>query len=59
MFKMKGYTPELINTYECTDCINEGSEHKVEYLPHPDAYETIRKCTGCGAEDGPWIKADY
>lgn len=68
-FIMKGYTPELINTYYCEDCKEAGKEHEI--IDVPDSPTTShshwgagvpshkRRCTGCGAEDGPWVKAEH
>ena len=67
-FIMKGYTPELINTYWCKECHNQGINHEVVNIIGPQTSSscqwgaglptTMRHCTGCGAEDGPWISSD-
>lgn len=54
--------------YDCTDCVAAEREHKIISIPGPPVQETQRhavkgetttkrKCTGCGAEDGPWVPA--
>ena len=66
-FIMKGMEPELINTYWCVECQKMGITHEVIDIPGPatDAAchwgaglpTTLRHCTGCEAEDGPWVSS--
>lgn len=66
LFMMRGYTPELINTYNCNDC--SGYSHEVIHVPTsftnrishcgPSFSTTIRQCTRCKRWDGPWVSAD-
>jgi hypothetical protein len=52
----------------CIDCKNAGREHAVEdrregFTSRHSFWgegipTTIRVCTGCGAQDGPWVSAD-
>jgi hypothetical protein len=68
-FEMKGSTPELINTYWCRPCRAAGIEHEVASVPGPATDQsnwcgaglptTFQRCTGCGAQTGPWIDAKY
>lgn len=68
MFIMKGYTPDLVNTYYCSKCKENDIEHEVIDIPGPPTTSksdwgpglptTLRKCTGCGDTDGPWVSAD-
>ena len=62
-FVMKGYTSELVNTYYCKPCKDSGIEHEVIKVPGPHTDSgiptTLRRCTGCLAEDGPWVSADH
>ncbi len=67
-FKMRGFTPELINTYNCVNCKESGVDHQVLEQPFRETTErshwgggyptTIRECSGCGRVDGPWVSAD-
>jgi hypothetical protein len=55
--------------YDCADCLKEGIEHKIIIKSGPPACgnevsmkgdaTTIRVCTGCGREDGPWVPAPW
>ncbi len=66
-FVMKGYEKGLCNTYWCTSCHEQGIEHEVIDIPagHTDntsqwgsgIARTMRHCTACGHEDGPWVSA--
>ena len=57
------------NQYFCTVCREEGRDHKIEDVDRgfTDATSTwgagvpkhVQKCTGCGAERGPWVKAEH
>ncbi len=68
VFIMRGWTPKLINTYYCKRCKDAGIEHKVIDIPGPITDDecdfgpglptTMRHCTGCSAEDGPWVSAE-
>lgn len=48
----------------CTDCEGRRRPHQVEKVdtgPAPNwggAPSHIRRCTGCGFSDGPWVSAD-
>lgn len=59
-FTMKGYTSELINTYYCNYC--EDKEHEVVEISGPPttkySQSTMRMCTRCKRQDGPWISSD-
>ena len=67
-FRMKGYTAELLNTYDCEDCKAKGIEHEVINVAGPTTTRsstwgsglptTMRQCTNCGFKDGPWVSAD-
>lgn len=67
-FIMRGMTPELINTYHCSACLENGAEHTVTNVPGQPTSRyscwgaglptTMRKCSGCGFTDGPWVSAD-
>ncbi len=56
------------NVYRCTDCRSDGRPHQIINVARgrTDACSTwgagvpahVRKCTGCGAEDGPWVSAN-
>ena len=68
MFIMKGTTPELINTDHCLDCKEANRQHQVSEIPGPTSTKdsnwgpglptTMRLCSGCGFEDGPWVSAE-
>jgi hypothetical protein len=67
LFIMKDYTPDLINTYYCVACKKAGREHEVIEVSGPQTDlssqwgsgvpTTMRRCSGCGAEDGPWVSS--
>jgi len=67
-FVMKGSTPELVNKYDCSSCLESGRTHEVIDVAGPftgpsscwgsGLPTTKRHCTGCGFEDGPWISAE-
>jgi hypothetical protein len=56
---------DKINTYHCKDCHEHGIEHKIIDIagPYTDQYScwgkgiptTMRRCTACNREDGPWV----
>lgn len=58
----------LANQYNCRDCSRDGESHEVVHVPGPPTGAsstwgpglptTMRHCTRCGAEDGPWVSAD-
>ncbi len=66
-FVMKGYTAKSVNRYWCQECKDKKIPHKVVNIPGPGTTSrscwgsglptTKRKCTSCGAEDGPWVSA--
>lgn len=68
MFEMKGMSPELINKYDCRTCRDNGTPHEViDVAGRPTTSAscwgegiptTMRHCTGCWHEDGPWVSAD-
>jgi hypothetical protein len=48
--------------YYCTRCRAEGREHSIEDVPTNKrtdygAPTHMRRCTGCGHKDGPWVYA--
>ncbi|MEO5646095.1 MAG: hypothetical protein ABIO57_03455 [Candidatus Paceibacterota bacterium] len=53
--------------YDCNDCLQNKVEHKIITIPGPPSEggqtsyrgeaTTLRECTGCGAQDGPWVMA--
>jgi hypothetical protein len=53
---MKGFTPELVNIYDCLDCKEKSIKHKVEFIYING--KQMRKCSMCGAMDGPWIDSN-
>jgi len=65
-FVVKGYTPRLIKKFWCLPCKTAGKKHRVIYVRGaktnsssewgPKIPTTMRRCTSCGATDGPWIK---
>lgn len=58
-FVMRSMTPDLINTYLCLQCGADGIKHTVyTEAPAKGAEGTMRVCSGCKHEDGPWIPAD-
>jgi hypothetical protein len=67
-FRMRGYSPELVNTYDCVDCKETGTPHEIVDSPAGTTGEhshwgsgfptTKRTCMGCGRTDGPWVSAD-
>jgi hypothetical protein len=66
-FKMRGYGPDEVNVYDCTVCQKAGRSHQIVEVPAgvttnhshwgPGVPRYRRQCSGCGAEDGPWVKA--
>lgn len=58
---------QQLNVYDCKDCLEKNIEHEVISVPGektdkhstwgPGLPTTYRKCTACGAKDGPWISA--
>jgi hypothetical protein len=68
MFVMKGYTPETVNTYDCSECKEKGVPHEVIEVPGPPTTSascwgagiptTFRECTACGFRDGGWVSSD-
>jgi hypothetical protein len=69
VFIMNGHTPELVNTYHCSSCKEEGREHGVIRIKAESTSRfstwgegipaTKRQCTGCLFEDGPWVSAEH
>lgn len=61
------YDRANLNIYHCVECRAAGIHHEIQDRPcetPPDwvwgcapAHERI--CTGCGASDGPWVKASF
>jgi hypothetical protein len=55
----------LWNQYDCEDCRAKGIPHQVVEVPGRLTTDrsywgsglptTMRECTGCGAQDGPWV----
>jgi hypothetical protein len=51
--------------YDCADCIKSNTPYNIIRIPGPlstgnvacakGVPTTKRRCTGCGAEDGPWV----
>ena len=66
-FVMKGYGPGELNKYWCSHCKQDGIEHEVVNIPGPSTNQhsswgaglptTMRQCTTCKREDGPWVSA--
>jgi hypothetical protein len=51
------------NVYYCNKCKEEGTEHQIINVPAGDSKtwgvaSHLRRCTGCGVEDGPWVPAE-
>lgn len=56
------------NDYECRNCKADGKEHEVKDIPgpHTDSRSswgeglptTLRLCSGCGHQDGPWVSSE-
>jgi hypothetical protein len=67
IFVMRGYGPSEVNVYDCRYCKSAGREHQVierwagfsETRENSGAPIHMRHCTGCGFEDGPWVKAEH
>ena len=57
-----------LNVYDCSRCKRKGIAHSVDELPAgytsnashwgSGLPKTIRKCSSCGHQDGPWSNAD-
>jgi len=55
-------------TYECQDCKQLGIEHQVVMVPGPPTDKrsdwganvptTMRECTACRRQDGPWVSSE-
>ena len=62
-----GMKETTTNMYDCVDCLRSGTPHSIIEVPGPPADgnehcikgepTTINRCTGCGAETGPWVRA--
>ena len=63
-----GSTDETM--YDCKDCTEKNIEHAIVEEPGPPVERntqtalkgdstTIRRCTGCNRQDGPWVPAEY
>lgn len=62
------YGKRIENVYECENCKESGYDHRVIDVPGPLTDKrsdwgagkptTMRKCTRCGFQDGPWISTD-
>jgi hypothetical protein len=67
VMKYDGSTP-LWNQYDCTDCKAAGFDHDVVDVPGPSTDKrscwgaglptTMRECTCCKRQDGPWVSSD-
>ena len=54
--------------YDCSNCLADGIEHRIIDIQGPltdrsshwgsGLPTTLRQCTACGRQDGPWISAD-
>jgi len=48
----------------CTECRDKNITHNIKEITIPNKYwesgptSFIRKCSSCGYEDGPWVKAE-
>lgn len=62
--------PTNDSMYDCVDCLRENIPHQIITVPGPDVEHntqtalrgdatTLRQCTGCGAQDGPWVPAQF
>lgn len=52
------------NVYYCNKCREEDKDHEIIDVPAGTSKNWgitshIRRCTGCGVEDGPWVPAGY
>lgn len=67
-FKMKYIDGKLLfNEYECIDCSKHSIEHYIIEINHGYTDKkscwgvglptTIRKCSNCQRQDGPWVDA--
>lgn len=66
-FVLKDGAQRKKDKYICVSCSKAGIKHKVINVPGPKTKKksicgpglptTKRHCTGCGAEDGPWIQS--
>jgi hypothetical protein len=60
--------PTSESMYDCVDCLKQNIAHQIVRIPGPPAEATtqsamkgeattLRECTSCGAQDGPWVIA--
>lgn len=69
MYKSTFEMRSVANTYDCIACREAGLEHEVIYVDHGVTDDTcrygagiprtMRRCTTCGVEDGPWVSSQY
>ncbi len=58
----------ILNEYDCRECLKAKIPHQVIDVPGlstdrssywgPGLPTTMRHCTNCQAEDGPWVSAE-
>jgi hypothetical protein len=52
-------------SWYCTDCRSQGRPYQIIEIPAGPAKNWggapshKKRCTGCGFEDGPWVKASH
>ena len=53
-------TPTNNTMYDCEDCLANTISHQIITIwTNTLAGESVRACTGCGAQDGPWVTAQH